>query len=268
MIALITSTSRRPADTTGPSPFLGFRAFFRKELAEWIRARRALVLAIASSATMTLTTLSARLAVWSAGLSHVKLTAQPPLDPTLNVLAKWDQWVFFFAILSSVSLVIGERDRGTLAWSLSKPMSRSALLLAKWAAGVVMFTASGIVLPMILCVLVAIPAYGMPDIAAVVTGTILLAATPAFFIALALALGVVLPGQAAVGGAGLIVALVPGIIGTLAPDVAAALPPSIGPWAIAVALHAPAPIWTPVGWAVGMIVAAALAIRALDRADL
>ena len=67
-------------------------------------------------------------------------------------LAKWDQWVFFFAIVFSVSLLIVERDRGTLAWSLSKPLSRRAMLAGKWIGAMAVYVPFGIVLPMVVCV--------------------------------------------------------------------------------------------------------------------
>lgn len=253
---------------TEASPFLGFGAFFRKEVVEWVRGRRALVLLVATGAMMGLMVLGSRLAVLSAAAGGITLPALPSLDPTHNVLAKWDQWVFVYAISASASLLVGERDRGTLAWSLSKPLSRSALLLAKWAAGVLMFSVFAIALPMAICVVVAVPAYGMPDLAAVAVATVLLTTVPAFFIGLALVLGIVLPGQAGVGGASLGVALSPYIVGSVAPGVAAMLPPSIGSWAMAVAAGGPAPLATPLGWLAGMVLVGIAGLWAIERADL
>ncbi len=268
MTALNPTTVHVRAFARGDTAFEGFGVFFRKELLEWLRSRRAILLTLATGLMMLPATLGSRIALLSAAASHVVLPTQPPLDPTVNVLMKWDQWVFFFAILVSVSLVIGERDRGTLAWSLSKPLSRTALLAAKWSAAMVMFSIFGLVLPMTASVIVAIPAYGMPDLAVVATATVLLVATPAFFFALTLALGVILPSQTAVGGLAIMAAVVPGLVGQVLPDLAAAFPSSIGPWAVGLARGVPVPAITPIGWLVGTSVAAIAGLAAFQRRDL
>ena len=267
MTASVAIASAGSAHTVG-SLLLGFGPAFRKELAEWWRGRRARVLLVTTSAFMVLTTLSARLAVLSAAAAKTRLPATVSLDPTVNVVAKWDQWLFLFAMGASLSLVIGERDRGTLAWSLSKPLSRTALLAAKWSAAVAMIFVFGIVVPMALCTLAAAVAYGMPDLGAIAVTAVLLVAVPAFFVALTLALGVVVPSQAGVAAVAFVVAGLPGIIGTVAPGVAAALPPSIGPWAVGFALGAPAGWITPVAWAVGLAAVAVGGVAALRRVDL
>ena len=257
----------RPA-TGGASPLLGLGAFTRKELLEWLKSWRAVILLAVTTAMMVLSTLSARLAELSTrGTSH-PLPPGISFDPTTNVLVKWPEWVFFFAIIFSVSLFVVERDRGTLAWTLSKPLSRTALLIGKWTAARVVFTVFGIVLPMGASVAAATIAYGVPDLGEVAVATALLAATPAFFIALTLALGTVLPSQPPVAGIAVAAAIAPGLIGSLVPGVAEALPPSIGPWAVAAAMGGPAPEITPIGWAVGTIAAAVFGIVMLRRADL
>jgi hypothetical protein len=62
---------------------------------------------------MVLSTLSARFAELTAQANGVPVPADLSLDPTLNVIAKWPEWLFFFAIVFSVNLFIVERDRGT-----------------------------------------------------------------------------------------------------------------------------------------------------------
>ena len=224
------------------------------------------MLFVVTTLMMVLSTLSARIATMSVPAAQL-----PPglsLDPTTNVLVKWDQWVFFFSIIFSTSLLIVERDRGTLAWSLSKPLSRRALLTGKWVGAMTVYVPFGIVLPMAVVTAIATVAYGTPDVARIALGAILLAGVPAFFIALTLSLATVLPSQSAVGGAAVLVAIVPGIVGAIAPDIAVALPPSIGSWATMVALGGPAPVTTVVGWAIGFAVVAAAGLVAIGRRDL
>jgi ABC-type transport system involved in multi-copper enzyme maturation permease subunit len=245
---------------------LGLRPVVAKEIHEWFANRRVLMLFVVTTLMMVLSTLSAKIAVASVGTAQL-----PPgltLDPTVNALAKWDQWVFFFAIVFSVSLLIVERDRGTLAWSLSKPLSRRALLAGKWIGAMAVYVPFGIVLPMVVCVAAATVAYGAPDLGRVALASVLLTSVPAFFIALTLALSTVLPSQSAVGGAAVLVSIVPGIVGAISPDVAMALPPSMGPWALSVALGGPAPVTTVIGWAVGFALVAAGGLYAIGRRDL
>jgi len=260
-------TPARPA-AIGAFPLQGFRPFVRKELVEWIRSWRAVILFGVATAMMVLSTLSARFAELTAQANGVPVPADLSLDPTLNVIAKWPEWLFFFAIVFSVNLLIVERDRGTLAWTLSKPISRTALLAGKWTAGMIAFVVFGLILPMAACVVAAIVAYGMPDLGTVAVATVLLAATPAFFFALTLAAAVVLPSQPPVAGVAIAVAIAPGILGTFVPGIAEALPPSIGPWAVLFAVGAPVSAVTPIAWAVGTIAAAVFGIAMLRRADL
>lgn len=253
--------------STGGGTLLGFGPLLRKELLEWWRSRRALVVLLVVTPIVALNVLSGYLALWSSRVSHQPLMMKVSLDPTANVLGKWDQWLFVFAIGMSLSLVVGERDRGTLAWTLTKPVSRTSVLAAKWAAAVVMGTVFGLLLPMAACVLVAVPAYGVPDLRAVAVATALQVTVPAFFVALNLWLGVILPSQIGVAAVALLVAIAPGIIGSVAPGVAAVLPPSIGAWAVGSALGAPVDAVTPLGWAVGTAVVAALGVRAIRELE-
>ncbi len=263
---LAVSASWRPSSQ--PSPLLGAGPFLRKELHEWLKSWRAVILLVVTSLMMVLNTLSARLAEMSAHGASVGVPTAISFDPTTNVLLKWPQWVFFFAIVFSANLFIVERDRGTLAWTLSKPISRTALLVGKWTAAMVMFTTFGIAVPMAASVVAADVAYGMPDLREVAVATVLLTATPAFFFALTLALATVLPSQPPVAGVAVGVAIAPGILGSFVPGIADLLPPTIGPWAVAVATGHPVSAVTPIAWALGTAAAAAFGIARLRRADL
>src|SRR5262245_44267102 len=130
--------------TTNPIPridavphLLGLRPVVAKEIHEWFANRRAPMLFLVTSLMMVLSTLSAKIA--AASVPAAQLPPALSVDPSVNVLAKWDQWVFFFAIVFSTSLLITERDRGTLAWSLSKPLSRRALLAGKWVGAMAVY---------------------------------------------------------------------------------------------------------------------------------
>lgn len=268
MTALESIHPSRHAGAVAVSPLLGTGPFFRKELREWLRSRRAVILLGITTMMMVLNTLSARFAEMSAHGAGLPVPPGLSFDPTLNVLAKWPQWVFFFAIVFSASLFVVERDRGTLAWTLSKPVSRTALLVGKWTAAMAMFTVFGIVLPMAASVVAAVVAYGVPDLPTVLVATILLTTTPAFFLALTLALATVLPSQPPIAGIAAGVAIAPGILGSFLPGVADWFPSSMGPWAVAMALGSPVSPATPLAWAVGTVGAAVFGMAMLRRADL
>ena len=51
------------------------------------------------------------------------------LDPSYNLhMVGWDSFVPMFAAFGTMSLITAEHEKGTLAWSLSMPLSRSAVL--------------------------------------------------------------------------------------------------------------------------------------------
>ncbi len=132
----------------------------------------------------------------------------------------------------------------------------------------VMFSVFGIVLPMAASVIVAVPAYGMPNLGSVTVATVLLTTTPAFFFALTLALATVLPSQPPVAGVAVAVAIAPGILASFVPGIADLFPSTMAPWAVAVATGHPVSAATPVAWAVSTVAAAGFGIAMLRRADL
>ena len=246
----------------------GVGPFLAKELREWVRSRRGLWVALTATPMMIINTLGPKIGEIAAQSEGQPIPPGLSFDPTINVLARWPQWIYLFAILASINLLIGERDRGTLAWSLSKPLSRSGLLLGKWVAATLMFTIFGIVVPMAASVVAAAIAYGMPDLGTVAVGTLLLAATPAFFVALTLALSTKLPSAAGVAGVAIGVALAPVFIGALLPWVADLFPSSIAQWAVASPLGQPASIVTPIAWLIGTVAIAWLGAARLRATDL
>ena len=117
---------------------MGFSQFFRKEISERVASRRALVAFAVTSVLVAGTTVAPWL---QATFPGSEASASPiVLDPTFNLIgANWNQWLTYIAIFATMGLLAGERDKGTLAWSLPKPLSRPALLLAKWSAGTLMY---------------------------------------------------------------------------------------------------------------------------------
>lgn len=249
-------------------PFAGFRTLFRKEIAEWWHSRRAGILLLATSALFSLATLGSLLDNVGGDGSVAK---RGSLDPTVNALVPWltPMALSLVAIVTVMSVLVGERSSGTLAWSITKPLSRSAVLMAKWAAGTLVYFVFGIVLPMIVALVVATVAFGgLPDVARVASVALPMTLLPAFYLALSIAVGSITSSYAAVAGVSFAFLMVPAMAGAFLPrPLLEALPSQIGSWVAGVATGAPVSVASPLGWLVGMAITAAAAKVAFDHQD-
>lgn len=250
--------------TTHPR-LLGFQPFLRKELREWWQRRAALVTFVVIAAMGTLGTLATRIDQLAGG---VPTTAM--VEATANIFnAKLDQWVLMAGILASIGMLTQERATGTLAWTLSKPASRTSVLLAKWVAAALMLGVFAVVLPLAWMAGVATLAYGsVPDIAALARFGLVLATLPAFFVALNLALATRLDSQAGIAAIAMGVAFAPYLIVGFLPDVAAAWPSSMAMVAAAVATGEPANVPTIATWALCLVLVGMAGLWAFGREDM
>lgn len=246
-------------------PLQGFWPFFRKELSEWWKGRGALTTAVVLSALGTLGTLSTRIDELAGGIP-----TSAELDPTRNIIgAQFQQWIVFAALFASIGMLIKERDSGTLAWTLSKPVSRSALLLAKWLAGTLMLTVFGLFIPLAFSMGIATWAYGsVPDLGAVATMGAWMAAIPAFMVALNLALATRVQSQAAIAAIGFGIALAPYLANTFAPVIAQLWPTSMAQMATLVAAGEAPYVPTVTSWAVTLVVVGLGGLFVFSREDL
>jgi ABC-type transport system involved in multi-copper enzyme maturation permease subunit len=245
---------------------LGFGPFLRKEASEWWH-RRAI---IATFSAVTLLGVVGTLAMRIDELVSARTPSAAELDPTANVLgAQFDQWILFAAIFASIGLLIGERSSGTLAWTLSKPISRTSLLVAKWLVAVFMLTVFGLALPLAISVGVATWSYGSaPDFGRVAAMGVVLIALPAFYVALNLALSTRLNSQAGVAAIGVGVAMVPLLFGGFLPLLVELWPTSMASIALAAAggesLHVP----TVLSWSVVVVALGIGALVTFQREDM
>lgn len=266
----IGARTTEPAQASGGA-LVGFAAFFRKELQWWWSGRAAIVVFAIATLLGGLSVLGDRLTLTIATAQGQPIPAGAiTLDPTLNVLnAQWDQWLVFITIFVSMGLLTTERASGTLAWSLSKPLSRTSLLLAKWSAALSMLWIFGIALPMAVGTALAPFAYGgLPDVGRVATLAVLMLSLPAFFLAITLCLATWIRSQAGIAGIAFAVAAVPLVVGMFLPSVAQLWPSSIGGWSTALAGGNAVTLGPPVAWLAGMIVLAVVARGAFAREDL
>lgn len=259
------SSTLDPGATSAPGGlFLGFGTVFRKEVAEWVRGRRALVVGVVATAAAVLSTIIPFIVPKdSPGAAALSMTS------TANVLYGWNGLTFaIIAVLATMSLMSSERDRGTLAWNLTNPVSRSSVLAAKWGAAMLVFGLVGVVLPLTISSIVATVVYGtVPDLRTVGLFAALYLTVPAFYIGLMVALGTGLKATAGIAGIGFLVMFLPSGIGALLPIVNEVSPTSIGAWAMATAMGEPVSLLTVGGWLVTMAVLVLGAKIVFDRQE-
>jgi ABC-2 type transport system permease protein len=258
-----------PAATAGR--FTGLRALLRKDATEWVRGRRAWIVLIVTTLFMVLTAANGWISsTIAAGLPEGATVGEFTLDPASNLLAAVGAQVFVLAAIFAVaSLIVGERQVGTLAWVASKPVSRNAIWASKWISASAILTVTAAIVPLVATGAVVVALYGVPPVALVVGLAIGMAAMIAFLAALGLAAGTVMPGQAAITAVGFgVFALVPTVASLLPFDAAPFLPTSILTWAAGLATGAPVGLVTPVAWLVVTGGLAAFGLRRMSRMEL
>jgi ABC-2 type transport system permease protein len=243
------------------SQFLGFGPFVRKEILEWWKGRAALVTLLAIGALGAIGTLATRIDGTDAALM---------LQPTANVLgAQFNQWILFAGIFTSIGILTQERATGTLAWTLSKPMSRTSLLLAKWTAAMVMLGTFAVALPLAVSVAIATWSYGsVPDLAVVARYGFVLLALPAFFVALNLAVATRIHSQAAIAAVAFSVLAIPYFAGAFLPALVEYWPTTIADMAAPFATDSFVHVPTVVSWAVALVAIGAAGLVVINREDM
>jgi ABC-type transport system involved in multi-copper enzyme maturation permease subunit len=265
MTAIIDPRSVSAVAGHATRPMLGFGPFLRKEFSEWVRGGRAIVVGLIVTALAVLGTLG----TWIEG-NVEGMAVGAAVDPTVEALRLFGPpIVALVTIFATMSLLAGEREGGTLAWSLTKPLSRSAVLAAKWTAAVLVLAIVAIVIPTAVAAIVSTLAYGAaPDPLVVVPMALLSIAIPIFFVTIAIAAGTILPTQAGIAGVGIAVLLLPYLVGAILPvAVVEALPTGIGAWAGGLVGGEAVPVSTPVVWAATIVALAAASVLAFRRSE-
>jgi ABC-2 type transport system permease protein len=243
----------------------GLGNLLRKDIRDWLRTRRAVATSLAMTTVVTLATLAAWIAV-STG-RHLPAAA---LDPTANFLgAGWFGTIPLIVVFATMGSITGERDRGTLAWSLSHPAARPAFVISKFISAAAALVVLAATIPVGAATAVASLAYGgAPDLGQVVQVAVALVPQIVFFVALTTALGVFLKSQGPVAALAIVLTFAPRFLHIVAPDLNQYLPTSIGTWTITVLQGGSASSATPVAWAVAVVGLLVLAAVRLERAEL
>jgi ABC-2 type transport system permease protein len=262
-----TMTLKGTVPTRRATPLLGFGTAARKEATEWLRSPKALIISGVSIVGAVFMTLVPIIAELTHDASNPEMILSR--DPTANVLsALAGQTAAIIAILATMTLISTERDRGTLAWSLSNPVSPTAILAAKTLVAALILAATTVALPLAVSYGVSSAVYGTPDLGVVLTFGALYLSVPVFYVILTVAFGTAIRSTAGVAGAALAVMLIVPGIGQLVPLVNEVAPTSMGGWALALATGQAAALLTPIAWAAWTVAIGLIGIRVFSRQEL
>ena len=236
---------------------LGLGNLIRKDLSEWVHGRRPWIVMAVTSAVFAFAAANAWISDWAVrslpvepGDGPAKAVSMLPLDNVLFAIGT--QFIALAVIFATMSLLIAERDSGTLAWTVSKPDSRTSVLVSKWLTATLVLWIVAVLVPLAVTTVLATVLYGLPDLTTVAMLGATLITVPAFFVAVALTAATLVPSQAAVGAIGMAVFAAPLIIAGVVPVLAPFFPGAIFDWAVGVSLGGQASIVTPVAWLVGL----------------
>jgi ABC-type transport system involved in multi-copper enzyme maturation permease subunit len=272
MTASIVSSSTRTVGRSPSGRLIGFRPMVRKDLGEWAHGKRVWAILIATAMFMALSAANGAIGTWvianaPEGATVPKSVSMVPLD---NFMAAIGSQIFVVvAVFASMSLLVAERDHGTLSWVASKPVSRSAIWVSKWtAASVVIAFAAGIV-PLAVVVAVVAVLYGTLSASVVVMTAVGMAASVVLIVAVVLAASTVVSNQAAVAAIGIAAFFLPGMLAGLLPvDVSAYLPASVLQWSVATGAGVDAGVVTPIAWGIAVVALVAFATWRMDKLEL
>ena len=265
------SLSARTSGRISADRVAGFGPLFRKELREWAHSKRVWVILAVTTTFMTLSAANAAINSWIiANVPDATVSAGAiSLDPMTNFLAAISSQIFVVvAIFAAMGLLVAERDRGTLSWVASKPVSRGAIWLSKWAAAAIVVSIVAGIIPMAATFGLVAVLYGSAGVGTFLFAAVGVVASIAFMIAVVLAVSTIISNQSAVAAIGFAVFFLPQILASLLPvDISPFLPTSIIAWAMGLVVGADAGFVTPIVWAVSVVALAGFASWRMDRLE-
>ena len=260
------------ARQTRSGRFLGFAPIVRKDTGEWAHSKRPWVILVVTSLFMGLAAANGAITSWiianvPEGAASGKEVSLVPIDNFLMAIGA--QFFVIVAVFASMSLLVAERERGTLSWVASKPVSRGAIWTAKWAAAVAVVAIVAGIVPLLVTFGVVWALYGLAPVGALAFAAIGSIASVAFVIAVVLTASTFISNQAAVAAIGIAAYFLPTMLAGLLPfDVSAFLPSSLMTWAVGLGLGMDVGFVTPISWAIAMVALVSLATWRMERLEL
>jgi ABC-type transport system involved in multi-copper enzyme maturation permease subunit len=265
MTAIVSSPATTGASSAG---FLtGFGGLLRKELTEWRRGRRTWIVFLISAAFMVLTALNTWL---MANLPEEATEGAPApiLDPFMNLVTGVSSQIFVIAAIFAVMAIItAERESGTLAWTASKPVSRSAIWLSKFAASSAVLWVVAAILPLAATVALVLALYGPLPVVPVAILAIGMGMAIVLYVAVALAASTFVSSQAAVAGIAIGFIFLPQLLGVIVPNMEF-MPQSILQWSMLTAAGEAPSLVTVISWTLTVVALVAISMRRMERLEL
>lgn len=264
-----TTSAARVEDTLVPVVPTGWRGgmvnLVRKELGQWWGTRLWWI----------------QLLLWMVILNGV--TTVIMLDSEIDAAARFDEALQTFMLVGATAIgigvvltaqgaIVGEKELGTAAWVISKPVSRASFVLAKLIAYTVGFVVTALIVPAVIFVIEAAVLLSLPvSYGSFAVGLGVLALAVFFYIALTLALGTLFASRGPVAGIGIALLLV-GLFfnGMLPQPVVLVMPWLLGDIASAAALGSTLPsnwLVPVIATAVASIVLVFVAVRRFGREE-
>lgn len=250
-----------------------FLAVLRKELVEQWRTRRLVVVAAVLLFFGFLSPLSAKLlpdllkGLGDTGGVTIEIPPPTVQDALLQYVKNLSQFGVLLAVLLAMGAVAREKERGTAAMILSKPVSRADFLLGKFVALTLVFGLCQI-LAALACYYYTVVLFEGTGQARFVEMNLLLGLFIEFYLAVTLLGSTVARSQVAAGGLGLGAVFVVAILGAL-PRIGNYMPTALLEWARVLMAGAGEPAWGAVVVSLGgTIVCLGTALMVFERQEL
>jgi ABC-2 type transport system permease protein len=236
---------------------------YRKEWLELIRTHRLLVVAVVlvffgltSPLLAKFTPEIIKLIPGGAEISTI-IPTPTVLDAIAQYVKNMGQFGIILALLLTMGSIAQEKDKGTAAMMLVKPLPRGAFLAAKFVALATMFAVS-LAAAGIACYYYTLLLFESMNILHWLGLNVLLFIYVLVFVALTLFCSTITKSQAAAGGSALGLMVILGLIGAI-PGLGKYLPGELITWGTRLMLGDTASSWTAFGISVGLIVMPLLA---------
>jgi ABC-2 type transport system permease protein len=244
-------------------------ASLRKEVCEQWRTYRLLVVAVVLTAFAMLSPLTAKLmpqlfSMVPGGEQIASIMPQPTvLDAVGQYIKNTNQFAFLLALLIAMGAVAQEKERGTAALMLVKPLGRGTFLLAKFAAIAVTFL-TAIALAAVVGYYYTAFIFESPDPVAWVVMNGLLWLYTLVFVAVTLLGSTLAKSQAAAVGLGFVAFLLLAALGAL-PTIGQYMPGQLVSWATSLFTAQPQTAFPALLISLGLIAACLLAACAVFK---
>jgi ABC-2 type transport system permease protein len=179
----------------------GFANLLRKELGEWWGTKMWLIQLI----IWVLLLNGIPTIIMSEYASSLDVPIAQQLQEVVGTFLQMQMFAVGIGMVITIQgAIVAEKQLGTAAWVMSKPASRSAFIVSKSVAYIIGFGVTGVLIPTIVFLLVAIVGFSMPiDIPSFLIGLSVSALHLLFYLTLTVMLGTLFNSRGPITGIGI-----------------------------------------------------------------